>query len=169
MLVDVDPVDPRLEEGASPWDVPRWEQGPSPHLSWIELDCNDGTQYPEDWKRLRAVPLAVEFEWIRATCGGEPIPVGSGYRTRAWNVASKGARNSQHVEGRALDIYPPRHLLLPNLVDVVVAVAHRPGSAIHGIGVYRTFVHFDVRPGTRIARWKGSRVSAEVWSKVKNG
>lgn len=155
-------VKPALPPGRL-WEAATFEAcGPSPHLSWGELDCNDGTPYPEEWRVSRAVPLAVEFEWIRATCGGVPIPVGSGYRTWPWNTKSDGARYSKHPEAIALDIYPPRHLLLPGLVDVVIEVAHRPGGRIRGIGVYRTFVHFDIREGTRIARWRGARVSPEV-------
>lgn len=168
----IDLVDPGLR--GRPWETASWTRGPSLYLTWEELDCNDGSVYPMEWWETRAVPLSVEFEWIRATGGGLPIPIGSGYRTWTWNARSKGARKSKHPEGIALDIYPPRNVLLPGLVDIVVAVAHRPGSLIRGIGVYRTFVHFDIRGfdlavrPVRVARWKGSRISAEVWRKVRD-
>ncbi len=162
----IDLVDPGLPERL--WEAATFEAcGPSPHLSWErELDCHDGTPYPAEWRIARAVPLAIEFEWIRAACGGEPLPVGSGFRTWQWNTRSKGARRSTHPEGIALDIHPPGFMDLPDLVDVVIEVAHRPGSRIRGIGVYRTFVHFDIRTGTRIARWRGSRALPEVWRRV---
>lgn len=162
----IDLVIPELPE--RPWETDAWLVGPSPHLTWAELDCKDGTPYPEHWKLTRATSLAYEFEIIRATAGGFPMPVGSGFRTWEHNAAIGGARFSKHPEGIALDIYPPRNILLPQLVDVVVAVAHRPDGLIRGIGVYRTFVHFDIREGTRVARWKGSRVSAEIWRKVRD-
>ena len=150
-----------------PWETAFWKWGPGPHLLWCgELDCRDGTPYPERWRRSRAYPLSVEFEHVRATAGGYPLKVGSGYRTEAWNRKVDGSRHSQHPEGRAIDIYPSLEVRLPALVEAVLLVAHRPGGRIRGIGVYRTFVHIDIRAGDRVCRWRGSRVDAEVWLQV---
>lgn len=149
-----------------PWETAFWKWGPSVHLLWCgELDCGDGTPYPEEWRRSRAYPLSVEFEYIRATAGGNPLAVGSGYRTRSWNSKVGGARYSEHPEGNAIDIYPPAEGRLPLLVDAALLVAHRPGGRIRGIGVYRTFVHVDIRAGDRVCRWRGSRVEPEVWQR----
>lgn len=145
-----------------------WTRGPSEHLTWSEMRCNDGTPFPEEWREERALPLGVEFEWIRATCGGAPIEVGSAFRTWYWNTKVKGARKSTHPRGLALDLYPPANLGLPFFVDAVIKVAHRPGGMIRGIGVYRTFVHVDIREGNRVSRWRGTRASAEVWKKVRD-
>lgn len=169
----------RLVEPAivpTPWKTAFWKCGPTLYLTWQELDCRDKdrTPYPEEWRRSRAVPLAIEFEWIRATAGGLPIEIGSGYRTWPWNRKRHGARHSQHPRGTALDLYPPTNLRMPGFVDAVLLVAHRPESRIRGVGVYRTFVHFDIRgfdftvPPMRIARWRGSRISPEVWNKVRD-
>lgn len=148
----------------NPWETAIWKWGPSAYLTWRELDCHDEdkTPYPEEWRIERAYPLSVEFEYIRATAGGYPLSVGSGYRTWDWNSKAGGARHSQHPEGNALDIYPSIEKRLPTLVDAVLLVAHRPGGRIRGIGVYRTFVHVDIRLGDRVCRWRGSRVDAEV-------
>lgn len=145
-----------------PWETAFWKWGPSPHLLWRELDCHDSTPYPEEWRIERAYPLSIEFEYIRATAGGYRLPVGSGYRTDSWNTRAGGTRYSQHLEGNAIDIYPPAEGRLPLLVEAVLLVAHRPGGRIRGIGVYRTFVHADIRMGDRVCRWRGSRVDAEV-------
>ncbi len=145
--------------------------GPSPHLSWDEMDCNNGVVYPERWRRTRAVPLAREFELIRAEVGG-PIGINSAFRTHAYNLASKGSRFSQHVEGRGLDLAVPSSLTMPEFLDIVLVVARRNGSLLKGIGVYPSFIHIDTRvldrkgrPVTRIARWKGTRVEAEILRK----
>lgn len=137
--------------------------GPSPHLSWAELACKDGTPYPATWRETRAVMLAVEFERIRAAVGA-PIRVGSAYRTAAHNRRIGGAKFSQHVEGRALDLYPPDGWTMPRFYGVVREVALRPESAIYGLGLYPTFVHVDVRqpPATgQVIAWRGGRAWAD--------
>lgn len=103
--------------------------GPSPHLSWAELGCKDGTPYPDTWRGNRAIRLAVEFERIR-THVGAPIVVGSAYRTPAHNAAIGGAVRSQHVEGRALDLYPPAGWTMDWFFAVIRSIALRDDSGI---------------------------------------
>lgn len=140
-------------------------KGPSPHLSWAELACKDAarTPYPEDWRTTRAVVLATEFERIRAMFDG-PIRVGSGYRTPAHNRAIGGAKESQHCEGRALDLYPPTGVSIDRFYVVIREWALRPESAIGGLGRYPAFVHIDVRPTphAKLAVWRGGRAWAEL-------
>ena len=137
--------------------------GPSPHLSWAELGCHDRarTPYPAEWRLSRALRLAVEFERIRARCG-LPLVVASGYRTPEHNRRVGGARYSQHVEGRALDLKPPKNWTARGLLGVVRLVAEEADSAIRGIGLYETFVHIDTRPSPRLVVWHGARAKAEV-------
>ena len=142
------------------------DRGPSPHLSWAELACRDAarTPYPRVWE-MRAVVLAWEFEAIRSACGDRPIRVGSAYRTPAHNRAVGGARHSQHVEGRALDLYPPRGISLDRFYEIIRAYAGRHESVIFGLGRYPTFVHLDTRPRPthgRLIVWQGRRAWAEV-------
>lgn len=137
----------------------------TPHLSWKELACKDAarTPYPEEWKLSRALPLAVEFERIRAAVG-KPIVIGSAYRTRAHNRAIGGARNSQHVQGRALDLYPPQGWSVDRLYQVIRRVAAEPGSRLNGLGRYDRFVHVDIRAPRadgRLTVWQGARAWAE--------
>lgn len=128
--------------------------GPSQHLSWAELACKDGTAYPAEWRATRAVELAAVFEAIRSACGHVPLTVLSAYRSPAHNRAVGGARRSQHVQGRALDLRPPAgwtvarfHARIRELLPAV--------PALKGIGVYRTFVHVDIRPSNRLVAWDG--------------
>lgn len=128
--------------------------GPSPHLYWSELACHDGTPYPAAWREDRAVTLAREFEAVRELVG-LPILVTSAYRTPAWNRRIGGARASQHMQGRALDLTPVKGVTVAQLYRAVMMRARDPQSKIRGVGRYRNFVHMDVRPAVRLAEWKG--------------
>ncbi|MGH7165131.1 MAG: D-Ala-D-Ala carboxypeptidase family metallohydrolase [Nitrospiraceae bacterium] len=158
---------------AEPWlqDPVAWNKGPSPHLSWSELNCKDGSTLPAEWRLSRARPLAVEFECVRATVrlhrGAETsIRIGSAYRTESWNRKVGGSRLSQHVQGKALDLWTPSGVALIDLLDAVLVVSKREGGRIRGIGVYPWGVHIDIREGPKVVRWKGVRVSPEVAGKL---
>lgn len=138
-------------------------KGPSEHLSWLELACHNAvkTPYPEEWRATRAIILAHEFEAIRAMVG-RPLVVLSGYRTPDWNRHVGGVPQSQHVQGRALDLRCPGKTVewLENRVRLRIAVP--AGSLIRGLGMYPTFVHVDVRPSVRLAVWNGARPRADA-------
>lgn len=135
--------------------------GPSPHLSWDELACHDAaeTPYPVEWREDRAVQLADAFEAIREQCGHRPITVLSAYRTPEHNTAVGGRPQSQHLEGRALDLRPPTGMTMGTFIGIVSLVAER--GLITGIGHYPTFVHIDVRPGN-LQLWEGARPRADL-------
>lgn len=135
--------------------------GPSAHLLWEELDCRDGSPYPIAWRVDRAPTLAHEFEAIRAALGGKPIRINSAYRTEQYNRRIGGSRNSQHVQGRALDL-SPIHCTLDELKEACLARARTVSSAINGVGFYPSFVHIDIRPSDRLVRWQGTRAWAEM-------
>lgn len=142
------------------------KNGPTPHVTWKELACKDAarTPYPEEWRLSRALVLAVEFERIRAAAG-KAIVIGSAYRTEPYNRAVGGARNSQHVQGRALDLYPPKGWSIERFFTVIREVAGQEESAIYGLGRYPRFVHIDIRPPRpdgRLTIWRGTRAWAEV-------
>lgn len=135
----------------------------SPHLAWSELRCKDGTPYPSDWRETRGRELAYMFESIRAIHGA-PIGILSAYRTPAHNKSIGGARDSQHVHGRALDMTPPRGVSIAKFTADVRALADQMWrdpllpDIIGGLGAYLTrgFLHADVRPGSRLVVWKGT-------------
>ena len=134
--------------------------GPSPHLSWTELACKDGTPYPKEWRVSRGVALGRVFERIRAAAGNRPLTVLSAYRTPTHNAKVGGAKRSQHVVGRALDLRPPKGLTVLQFFHLVRGQTE--GSEIRGVGMYPTFVHMDIRPGERVIVWVGTRVWAEM-------
>lgn len=132
-------------------------RGPSRFLSWRELACKDGTPYPAEWRADRAVALAAVFEALRAAVGG-PLVVLSAYRTPAHNRFVGGARNSQHVQGRALDLAVPAGWTVDEFADLARRV-----EGVGGVGIYPTFVHVDTRPKTagRVVVWWGRRPVAD--------
>ena len=140
----------------------RLDAGPSTHLTWAELACHDvaRTPYPARWRQSRAGQLTRVFEAIRHACGDHPLRVLSGYRTPAHNRSVGGARHSQHVQGRAIDLAPPRGLTVTGFHAVVRAVA-RENPRIGAIGYYRWGVHVDIR-----SRRAGRLVA---WSAVGQG
>lgn len=137
--------------------------GPSAHLSWAELGCKDGTLYPQEWWATRALVLAKAFEAVRAAVG-KPIVIGSAYRTPAYNRRIGGATHSQHCQGRALDLYPPKGWTLQAFYAAIRTVALSHTSGIHGLGRYPTFVHLDIRPRAdgMVTVWSGRRAWAEL-------
>ena len=127
----------------------------TPHFTLEELGCHDGTPYPSNWITPRAIPLCEAAEFIRSECG-VPIIVNSAFRTESYNRRIGGARNSQHVQGRALDLHPQRGSLKV-LQDA--AKRAREMGLITGIGFYADFVHIDTREGPPVT-WYGSRTVA---------
>lgn len=136
----------------------------SPHLTWAELACHDArrTPYPIEWTVARGLVLAREFEAIRVAGGDQPLVVLSAYRTAEHNRAIGGARASQHVQGRALDLRPPPGMSAARFLALVLDVAAHPGSRIRGVGAYERFVHVDVRESARLARWTGTTETRRV-------
>jgi hypothetical protein len=138
-------------------------RGPSVHLLWTELACHDGTPYPAHWQFDRAIPLAATFEDVRTLLGAVPLVILSGYRTVAYNATIEGAaQHSQHVEGRALDLWHPT--MSPRDAFIRIRRAARNGHLplLGAVGLYRTFVHIDVRPKVpkgHLAIWGGRGVA----------
>lgn len=127
------------------------------HLSLEELACHDRyrTPYPKEWRDDRMLRLAAVFETIRMVLG-KPIKINSAYRTPRHNARVGGGKNSQHMLGRAIDLARPHGVDMKSFRGAIDDNADR--VLIGGIGVYRNFVHVDIRPrllGAPIARWVG--------------
>lgn len=82
----------------------------------------------------------------------EPILINSGYRSPEYNNKVGGVKNSQHTKGRASDIRV-NSLTPKELHDVIEKLISEKKMKQGGLGLYGTFVHYDVR-GTK-ARWNG--------------
>ena len=128
------------------------------HLSEQELCCHDTyrTPYPENRVNDGTLDRLIEtFEAIRTACGNKPIRVNCAFRTIPHNFAVGGGKHSQHLEGKALDLQPPKGMTVADFHETIWTCAEVDGSHIGGIGVYDTFVHVDIRDRLRgrIARW----------------
>lgn len=160
------------------------------HFSVGDFDCHDGTPYPvgeidddgRTWLESRLKLLCDTLEVIREAAGGEPIAIDSGYRTLAYDnrlhdahlaaLQAQGlpddhlvaeATSSEHPRGRAADVKHAR--LSPIALFGLVLQLFTAGKLPHlgGVGLYKTFIHIDVRPrsngGRHLAIWGGSRPS----------
>lgn len=98
----------------------------SPHFSRSEFRCKCGCQpTPVD-------PHLVEhLEQLRAKIG-RPIVIVSGYRCQSHNARVGGAKNSQHLVGRAADIRPGLRVGLDTARNVgFTGVGLRNGVVTH--------------------------------------
>lgn len=125
--------------------------GKSLHIDWPELGCKDGTPYPSIFVMDgRIIELVVMFERIR-DIWDLPIGILSAYRTEKHNKSVGGAKNSMHLEGKALDLRPPKGVSVGSFYSVIRAKADELG--VRGLGRYSTFVHVDIRPSGKLITW----------------
>lgn len=120
--------------------------GPSPHLSWDEMKCHDGTPYPIEWRPTRGKVMGRTFERIRTLLGQKsgklrPITVMSAYRTPEHNKAVGGAKDSMHLYGLALDLHTPAGATHAELIEAASEVLGDRG----GLFIYKWGVHVDRR------------------------
>lgn len=119
------------------------------NFSRKEFDCKDGTNVPKellDNLKLLCNNLEVLRNELKA-----PVSItGSGYRTESHNKKVGGAKNSQHLYAKAADInvkgYTPKEVF--DTIEKLIGLGKMKQG---GLGLYKTFVHYDVR-GTK-ARW----------------
>ena len=118
-----------------------------------EFKCRDGTDVPDDLMD-NLLELVENLQIIRDYID-KPIRVISGYRTPKYNRRIDGARRSQHMTAKAADLrvsgMDPKELR-KIIVDLIKDGKIKKG----GVGLYKSFVHYDVRG--RNTRWKGSGV-----------
>ena len=117
-----------------------------------EFKCRDGTPVPEelmDNVKLLAKNLQVIRDYIKS-----PIRIISGYRTKKYNTRIGGARRSQHMLAKAGELRTSTHTP-QELREVIVKLIKEGKIMKGGVGLYNTFVHYDVRG--RNARWRKIR------------
>lgn len=107
-----------------------------------EFACTDGSD-----------PIFIDSDLVAVlqkvrTHFGKAVTITSAYRTPGKNKAVGGQVYSQHLYGRAADIKVKG--VTPKTVAAYVEKL-MPKSG--GIGIYKTFVHVDVRSAK--ARWNG--------------
>lgn len=120
------------------------------NFSKREFDCKDGTTTPDDlMDNLRK--LAENLQKIRDEIG-IPIRVMSGYRSPEYNKRVGGAKKSQHVLAKAADLQVSG-MSTTDLANTIKQLIKDGVVDPGGVGLYETFVHYDVRG--RNARWYG--------------
>jgi uncharacterized protein YcbK (DUF882 family) len=126
----------------------RMDQRLSKNFTLDEFESKDGAETPpEVLDNLRQ--LAKNLQVLRDYLG-KSIKINSGYRSPAHNKAVKGEKNSYHTKGKAADIvvsgYTPTQL-----AAVIFKLIEEKKISQGGVGIYPTFVHYDIRG--KKARW----------------
>lgn len=107
-----------------------------------EFSCNDGSDV------VFVAPSLVEILQKIRNHFGKAVNINSAYRTPSYNKKVGGATYSQHLYGTAADIringVSPKYI-------ASYAETLLPNSG--GIGIYKNFVHVDVRKDK--SRWNG--------------
>ena len=114
----------------------------SAHFKVREFACGDGSDAV-----LVAPRLVMVLETIRAHFGAA-VTINSGYRTPEHNAKVGGAAHSQHCYGMAADIS-----VKGQTPAAVAAFARTLMPDWGGVGVYKSFIHIDVREAR--ADWTG--------------
>lgn len=107
-----------------------------------EFACTDGSD-----------PIFIDSDLVSVlqkvrTHFGNAVTITSAYRTPGKNKAVGGQVYSQHLYGRAADI-KVNGVTPKTVAEYVEKLMPKSG----GIGIYKTFVHVDVR--STKARWNG--------------
>ena len=113
-----------------------------------EFNSKCGRPMPENIKK-NIIELIHNLQVIRDEVK-VPITITSGYRSPEHNAKVKGAKDSQHVKGTAVDFKVQG--LKPKEVSLIVERLIKEGKIKQGgIGIYPSWVHYDIR-GVK-ARW----------------
>lgn len=118
------------------------------NFSLSEFECSCGCEMPEDvFENIKI--LADNLQIIRDEVGS-PLHLTNAYRCESHNKKVGGAKNSQHLYGKAADIQSGR-VSPPDLADKIESYIEQGCIEEGGVGRYNTFTHYDIR-GTK-ARW----------------
>jgi uncharacterized protein YcbK (DUF882 family) len=121
-----------------------------PNKGIIESQKDSINNYKSYVDSLELEILSINLEILRAEIKEPVMITGSGYRTKSHNDKVGGAKNSQHLTASGADInaknYTPK-----DLAKVIERLIKEGKMVQGGIGVYKGFVHYDIR-GTK-ARW----------------
>jgi len=118
------------------------------NFSKEEFDCNDGSEMPINIYH-NMVKVANQLQILRNHLG-KPIQINSAWRSEEYNASVGGVKDSQHIMGRAADI-SVRDLNPIEVYNTIEKLIMNGEILQGGLGLYDTFVHYDIR-GER-ARW----------------
>jgi uncharacterized protein YcbK (DUF882 family) len=99
--------------------------------------------------RANIIELAKNLQVLRDAVA-KPISITSGYRSPERNAKVKGAKNSQHIKGTAVDL-KVKGMTTKEVALIIEGLIENGKMKQGGIGIYPSWVHYDIR-GTK-ARW----------------
>jgi Peptidase M15 len=149
------PATPPLTGGASSESIKK--RFDPARIDWSDFNCliseyftvgevtkGDSDRVPEKGsdEERNILALAKELDKLRKSFG-HPIGVSSWYRPPAVNRQVGGARYSQHINGRGVDIYPMAGMTINDFQEW--CDEHWYGAL--GYGAHKGFVHLDTRTG----------------------
>lgn len=113
-----------------------------------EFDSRDGVEVPSEYMHnLRELVLNLQI--IRDHID-KPVKIISGFRTKRHNRKIGGARKSQHLTACAAD-FQVDGLSVLELYEIIIDLMKEGQIKAGGVGLYPTFVHYDIRGWN--ARW----------------
>jgi uncharacterized protein YcbK (DUF882 family) len=118
------------------------------HLN--EFKCRDGSHVPDEY-HTNVETLADNLQVLRTEIG-IPIKITSGYRSPNYNKRVGGAKKSQHLEAKAADLVVVG-LTTTELREIILRLIKEGSMTEGGVGLYNSFVHYDIRGQKR--RWYG--------------
>jgi len=113
-----------------------------------EFECKDGSEMPPHVFK-NVLSLSIALQSIR-DCIGYPINITSSYRSLEYNRSIGSKDTSQHVLGKASDLQV-KEMIPIELYETIEALIELEYIPEGGLGLYDTFVHYDIR-GYK-ARW----------------
>ena len=118
------------------------------NFSKHEYDCKCGCEMPEYvFKNIKK--LAEQHQIIRDYIK-KPIKITSGYRCESHNRDIGGVLGSKHTKGLAGDLQVNETTPI-EMYFIIKYLIKRADIIEGGLGVYNTFVHYDIRG--KKARW----------------
>ena len=139
----------------------------SNHITYKEMWSNDRADIPYD-VLFNAHETAKHFETIRHYAGSQPITITSFWRSEQYNKKVGGAKNSQHLLGKAIDMMH-NYKTASQLCVIILDLIERNHIPDGGVGLYLNrnaeFVHYDWREER--SRWCDFRTSKEIKDGVR--
>ena len=113
-----------------------------------EFDSKCGREMPSQVV-TNIIELAKNLQVLRDEVK-KSIQITSGYRSPEHNAKVKGAKLSQHITGMAADI-KVSGMTPKQVAEVIERLIAEKKMKEGGIGIYKTWVHYDIR--NIKARW----------------
>ena len=107
-----------------------------------EFECKCGCEMPMD-VFFNIQKLANQLQYVRDFLE-LPITLTNAYRCRSHNKEVGGVSDSQHILGKAADLQV-KGLTTAELYTAVDILAEYNHVLQGGLGLYNTFVHYDIR------------------------